>query len=79
MNQPLLTRKETLQSSVRENGLIAISRYIPTDGIGMFRAANEKELEGVVAKRASSLYYTIMMVLSRQAYKGLDQIQVDGR
>lgn len=57
MNQPLLTRKETLQSSVRENGLIAISRYIPTDGIGMFRAADKKELEGVVAKRASSLYY----------------------
>lgn len=57
MDQPLLARKEALQSSVRENGLIAISRYIPTDGIGLFRAADERELEGVVAKRAASLYY----------------------
>lgn len=57
MDQPLLERKEALLSSVRENGLIAISRFIPTDGIGLFHAADEKELEGVVAKRASSLYY----------------------
>lgn len=57
MDHPLLERKEVLQSSVRENRLIAISRYIPTDGIGLFRAADEKELEGVVAKRAASLYY----------------------
>ena len=57
MDRPLLERKEALQSSVREDGLIAISRYIPTDGIGLFRAADERELEGVVAKRAASLYY----------------------
>ena len=57
MGRPLLERKEALQSSVRENGLIAISRFIPTDGIGLFHAADEKELEGVVAKRAASLYY----------------------
>lgn len=57
MDRPLLERKELLQTSVRENGRIAISRYIPTDGIGLFHAADEKELEGVVAKRATSLYY----------------------
>lgn len=57
MGRPLLERKELLQTSVRENGRIAISRYIPTDGIGLFRAAAEKELEGVVAKRSGSLYY----------------------
>ena len=57
MNKPLLKRKETLQSSVSESGRIAVSRYIPTDGVGLFRAAGVKELEGVVAKRASSLYY----------------------
>lgn len=57
MDRTLLERKEALQSSVREKGRIAISRYIPTDGIGLFRAADEKELEGVVAKRAASLYY----------------------
>ncbi len=57
MDQTLLERREILQSSICENRLISISRYIPTDGIGLFRAAGEKELEGVVAKRASSLYY----------------------
>lgn len=57
MDQPLLERKKILQSAICENRLIAISRYIPTDGIGLFHAADEKELEGVVAKRAASLYY----------------------
>lgn len=57
MDRPLIDRKKVLQSSVCENGLIAISRYIPTDGIGLFHAADEKELEGIVAKRAASLYY----------------------
>ena len=57
MDRPLLERKELLQTSVKESGRIAISRYIPTDGIGLFRAADEKELEGVVAKRSDSLYY----------------------
>ena len=57
MDQPLLVRKKILQSAICENRLIAISRYIPTDGIGLFHAADEKELEGVVAKRAASLYY----------------------
>ena len=57
MERTLFERKETLQSSVCENGLIAVSRYIPTDGIGLFRAADERELEGVVAKKAASLYY----------------------
>lgn len=57
MDKPLLDRKEILQKSVRENERIAISRYIPTDGIGLFRAADEKKLEGVVAKRIDSFYY----------------------
>lgn len=57
MNQTLLERKEILQSSVNENERIAISRYIYTNGIGLFHAADEKNLEGVVAKKTSSLYY----------------------
>ena len=56
MDRPLLERKELLQTAVRENGQIAISCYIPTDG-SLFRAADEKELEGVVAKHSDSLYY----------------------
>lgn len=57
MDRPLLERKKLLQTSIKENGQIAISRYIPTDGIGLFRTAAGKELEGVVAKRAASLYH----------------------
>lgn len=57
MDAPLLERKEALKHAVREDGRIAVSRYIHADGIGLFRAADEMELEGVVAKRADSLYY----------------------
>lgn len=57
MNQPLLKRKHLLQTIVREDARIAVSRYIPEDGIGLFRLADEKELEGIVAKRADSFYY----------------------
>ena len=57
MDIPLLERKRHLQASVQETGQIALSRYIPADGTGLYYAAVEKELEGVVAKRADSLYF----------------------
>lgn len=57
MDLPLLERKDILRHAVREDGRIAVSRYIHADGIGLFHAADEMELEGVVAKRAGSLYY----------------------
>lgn len=57
MDQPLLSRKEYLGESVKEDARIAVSRFIPADGAGLFRLADERELEGVVAKRNGSLYY----------------------
>lgn len=57
MDRPLWERKKCLQASIRENGRIALSRFISNDGIALFQAAVEKELEGVVAKRADSLYF----------------------
>ena len=55
-NKPLYERKKILAANVKENGL-SISRYVETNGIALFEAAIEKNLEGIIAKRADSLYY----------------------
>ena len=57
LDQPLLARKERLQDAVKEDAGIAVSRFIHSDGTGLFRLADERELEGVVAKRSGSFYY----------------------
>ena len=57
MDQPLLARKERLQDAVKEDAGIAVSRFIHSDGTGLFRLADERELEGVAAKRSGSFYY----------------------
>ncbi len=57
MDQPLLSRKELLQKAVKEDARIAVSRFVHSDGVALFRLADERELEGVVAKRSDSLYY----------------------
>lgn len=57
LDTPLLERKEILQNLIEENERIAVSRYIPEKGTQLFALTVEKELEGVVAKKASSLYY----------------------
>ena len=54
---PLMERKQILEKLVQENERMAISRYIPENGVQLFQLTIEKELEGVVAKKASSLYY----------------------
>lgn len=57
IDQPLIVRKNVLQSCVNENNRIAISRYIEEYGIELFNLACEKGLEGVVAKKSQSQYY----------------------
>lgn len=57
LSVPLLSRKEVLAGNVAEGERLAISRYIPENGAKLFQMTVEKELEGVVAKKASSLYY----------------------
>uniref|UniRef100_UPI00405624F9 ATP-dependent DNA ligase n=1 Tax=Acetatifactor sp. TaxID=1872090 RepID=UPI00405624F9 len=57
LDVPLMERKQILEKLVQENERMAISRYIPEKGVQLFQLTIEKELEGVVAKKASSLYY----------------------
>lgn len=55
--EPLMKRKERLSENLKENDRIAVSRYIQGNGVALYQAAEERELEGVVAKRKGSLYY----------------------
>ncbi|WP_395019572.1 DNA ligase [Robinsoniella peoriensis] len=56
--EPLLERKEFLKKSFgAETAKFAISRFIPENGIGLYNIADQKKLEGVVAKRSDSLYF----------------------
>lgn len=56
--EPLLQRKEFLKKSFgAETPKFAISRFIPENGIGLYNVADQRELEGVVAKRSDSLYF----------------------
>lgn len=57
LDMPLIDRKKILQELVCENERIAVSRYIPEKGTELFRLTVEKQLEGVVAKKADSLYH----------------------
>lgn len=54
---PLIERKKYLSEVVVENNLLAVSRYVEDNGIELFEAVKVKELEGIVAKRKSSLYW----------------------
>ena len=54
-NKPLYERKNLLAANIKESGL-SISRFVETNGISLFNAAIEKNLEGVIAKKADSIY-----------------------
>lgn len=54
--EPLMERRQVLSQLVRENAKIAVSRYVETQGRALYSAADEKKLEGVVAKRKESIY-----------------------
>ena len=54
---PLLERKALLERTVEESEELAISRYLESGGRGLFAAAKERKLEGIVAKRRESLYH----------------------
>ena len=56
-HEPLIKRKQLLQSVVKENERFNIARYIEKEGIKLFTLTQEKGLEGIVAKRKDSLYY----------------------
>lgn len=54
---PLWERKAILTDTVMEDPKLAVSRYLPENGIELFRIAKEKRLEGVIAKKSDSRYY----------------------
>lgn len=54
---PLMERKKILDEVVSENNILSKSRYIDTDGVALFKLAEERGLEGVVGKKKASLYW----------------------
>lgn len=54
---PLIERKELLKSVVSENNYIGVSRFIEYNGVQFFNLAQERGLEGIVAKKKDSLYW----------------------
>ncbi|HXJ84388.1 MAG TPA: DNA ligase D [Candidatus Methylomirabilis sp.] len=53
---PLRTRKECLELLLPRLGQIRYSDHVSTQGDAFFAAASEAQLEGIVAKNASSVY-----------------------
>lgn len=53
---PLTERKETLKASVSEGKHVLLSDFVESNGEGYYEVALEKGLEGVVAKKKSSIY-----------------------
>ncbi len=53
---PLSERKRLLNEAVRENERLAVSRVTAGQGVALYSLAESMDLEGIVAKRAGSLY-----------------------
>lgn len=54
---PLLERKTILSDTVGESPRLAVSRYIPKNGIELFEVSKSQKLEGVIAKKEDSKCY----------------------
>ena len=57
-NVPLIERKALLRQVLRDNSRIRYSDHVTGDGKGLFEAATKRNLEGIVAKKASAPYPT---------------------
>ncbi|HEY4874885.1 MAG TPA: DNA ligase D [Puia sp.] len=55
--QPLIERKKLLKKILKETEVIKYSDHIVGKGISFFEAAQEKDLEGIMGKKADSNYY----------------------
>jgi len=53
---PLAERKEYLRRIVSAQGVVRYGGHVPDRGEAFFEAASERGLEGIVAKRAASVY-----------------------
>lgn len=56
LNKPLSERKEKLKEIIPENDVIKYSDHIVGNGIEFFKAAKASDIEGIMAKKASSKY-----------------------
>jgi len=57
-DQPLTERKRILKSIINKNPVIRYSDHIDEKGIAFFEQVKKQNLEGIMAKRASSEYVT---------------------
>lgn len=55
---PLIERKEILKTILPENDIIRYCDHVEKDGIAFFEEARKINLEGVIAKRRDSKYFT---------------------
>jgi bifunctional non-homologous end joining protein LigD len=55
---PLVARKALLARLVPRIGFVRFADHVEEDGIALYEAARSHELEGVIAKRADSVYET---------------------
>ena len=53
---PLEDRKRALAAIVRENDSVRVSGHFPENGKALFEVAQQKGLEGILAKRSGSFY-----------------------
>ena len=56
-NLPLIERKKLLQKIIPKGQVIKYSDHIGEHGKAFFEAAGKKDMEGIMAKKADSLYY----------------------
>lgn len=57
MSLPLIKRKELLAGLIPQNlSLVRISSHIKDKGVSFFEAAKKQDLEGIIAKKADSMY-----------------------
>ncbi|WP_395546675.1 MULTISPECIES: DNA ligase [unclassified Lacrimispora] len=54
---PLMERKKLLDEVISESNILSKSRYVETNGIAIYKFAEENGLEGVVGKKKTSLYW----------------------
>jgi DNA ligase D-like protein (predicted ligase)/DNA ligase D-like protein (predicted polymerase)/DNA ligase D-like protein (predicted 3'-phosphoesterase) len=55
INEPLVRRKEWLKDAIKSDSFYRVSEYLD-DGESLFAAAQEHQLEGIMAKRRDSKY-----------------------
>ncbi len=53
---PLMERKRILKNSVKEGKFVVLSLFVEKTGEAYYRAALEKGIEGIIAKKKQSLY-----------------------